>query len=276
MYMNRERAAELGQETLRIIEAGRYTAPSGKTVDLREMLRVAKDGTCAYPAEQALPSPLPFGGTPGVEVTNESTLEAAWRLVQAGHRPAALNFASAKHPGGGFLSGARAQEESLARASGLYACLVDDPMYALHSAQGDPMYTAYAIYAPAVPVFRHDDGTLREEPFPCAFITAPAVNAKVVLQRRPSQRPAIQAAMRERVRRVLAIAADHGHAALVLGAWGCGVFGNDGDEIAGLFHEALTGPFSGAFERVVFAVLDSSPDQQFIGPFKRAFAKNSV
>ena len=40
MYMNRERAAELGQETLRIIEAGRYTAPSGKIVDLREMLRV--------------------------------------------------------------------------------------------------------------------------------------------------------------------------------------------------------------------------------------------
>ena len=34
-----------------------------------------------------------------------------------------LNFASTKNPGGGFLRGSQAQEESLARASGLYACI---------------------------------------------------------------------------------------------------------------------------------------------------------
>jgi uncharacterized protein (TIGR02452 family) len=135
------------------------------------------------------------------------------------------------------------------------------------------MYTSYAIYSPDVPVFRYDDGTLREQPFACAFITAPAVNAKAVLDRRPDAGPAIHAAMRERVSRVLAIAAKHGHQALVLGAWGCGVFGNDGDDIAGLFRDALSAPFSGAFARVVFAILDSSPEEIFIGPFRRAFAK---
>jgi uncharacterized protein (TIGR02452 family) len=271
MYPDRHRAAELGQESVRIIEAGRYTTPSGRTVDISEAVRVAKLGTRAYPAEHAVPMTLPGESTTHIDVTNETTLAAAARLVAAGHRPAALNFASAKHPGGGFLSGARAQEESLARASGLYACLVDHPMYDLHRAQSDPMYTNYAIYSPDVPVFRHDDGALREEPFACAFITSPAVNAKVVLERRPSAGPAIHAAMRERTLRVLAIAAHHGHATLVLGAWGCGVFGNDGDAIAGLFHEALNGPFSGAFAHIVFAILDSSREEEFIGPFRRRF-----
>ncbi len=77
--------------------------------------------------------------------------------------------------------------------------------------------------------------------------------------------------MEERVIRVLAIAAAHGHAALVLGAWGCGVFGNDPDEVAGLFRDALDGPFRGAFTRVVFAILDYAAGEPMIGPFRRAF-----
>lgn len=276
MYLNRERAAELGQETVRIIEAGGYTAPSGAAVDLRPALRTCTEGTRSYPPEHALPLPLPFDGATTVEVANETTLSAALRLVEAGHRPASLNFASAKHPGGGFLTGARAQEESLARASGLYACLRDHPMYDRHRADRDPMYTSYAIYSPDVPIFRHDDGTLREQPYSCAFITAPAVNAKVVLERRPSARAVIRAAMQERIVRVLAIAAAHGHTALVLGAWGCGVFGNDPEEVAGLFHEALGGPFRGTFAQVIFAILDYAAEQPMIGPFRRIFAPQAA
>ena len=64
----------------------------------------------------------------------------------------------------------------------------------------------------------------------------------VVLDRDPGRRPAVREAMRERVAKVLAVAAHHGHTELVLGAWGCGVFGNDGREIAELFRDALAGP----------------------------------
>jgi uncharacterized protein (TIGR02452 family) len=183
----------------------------------------------------------------------------------------ALNFASATHPGGGFLTGSRAQEESLARSSGLYACLDGQPMYAFHQGRRDPLYTSYALYSPDVPVFRTDDGTLLEEPWRCSFITAAAVNAKAVLQRDPSRRPEIRQAMRERIHKVLAIATVHGHDTLVLGAWGCGAFGNDAEEIAELFREALAERFVGVFATVVFAVTDWSRERHFIGPFVRAF-----
>ena len=64
----------------------------------------------------------------------------------------------------------------------------------------------------------------------------------------------------------------HGHKSLVLGAWGCGAFGNDGNMVAGLFRTALAENFQGAFERVAFAIADWSPDQRFISPFLKAFS----
>jgi uncharacterized protein (TIGR02452 family) len=275
MSMKRSRAAELGRDTVRILEAGHYTAQTGDVVPIADLLRCAVQGTCSYPPEQPLPEPAPGATESPIEVANESTLAAAQRLIEAGHRPVALNFASAKHPGGGFLGGARAQEESLARSSGLYACINANEMYRLHSSLPDALYTNYAIYSPDVPVFRDDEGALLAKPYLCAFITAPAVNAKVVLERDWSRRPQIREAMRERIRKVLAIAALHGHDALVLGAWGCGVFGNDSQEIAELFREALAQPFRGVFARVVFAILDWSEEQRFIGPFLKIFGESA-
>jgi len=133
------------------------------------------------------------------------------------------------------------------------------------------MYTSYAIYSTDVPVFRTDEGALLAKPYLCSFITCPAVNAEVVLERDPSRRPQIRTAMAERVRRVLTIAALHEHEALVLGAWGCGVFGNDCREIAELFHESLAKEFHGVFAHVVFAILDWSEERRFIGPFRQVF-----
>jgi uncharacterized protein (TIGR02452 family) len=271
MSLSRNHAARIAQETVEILTTGRYTNRAGATVHIRHLLDAAKDGTIAYPPDTALPTVVPSASPTVYEVENETTLAAARRLAGAGFRVAALNFASARHPGGGFLSGARAQEESLCRSSGLYACLGGHGMYSYHAPTRGGMYSNYAIYSPGVPVFRDDDGELLDEPYLCAFITAPAVNVGAIGHDERSQ---VRPEMAERVRKVLAIAAGQGHDAVVLGAWGCGVFKNDPEMVADLFHEALVTRYMGVFARVSFAVLDSS-DGGTIRPFEERFGSAS-
>jgi uncharacterized protein (TIGR02452 family) len=78
-----------------------------------------------------------------------------------------------------------------------------------------------------------------------------------------------------RILKVLSTGVEHGHDSIVLGAWGCGAFGCDGNEIAGLFRRALDENFRGAFKRVVFAIVDWSDERKFIGPFEKAFRESA-
>ena len=264
----RDLAAQFGCEALAILEGGTYTAPSGRTVDLKSLIDHAVRNTTSYPADLPIESSAQSNFDTDIKIANVTTLSAAKQLLDQGFRTAALNFASATHPGGGFLTGARAQEEYLARSSALYACLRDNPMYSFHQNHYDPVYSDYLIYSPDVPVFRGDDGVLLETPYTLSIITAAAVNAQRVPTTRQDDIPP---AMRKRILKVLGAAVRHDHDAIVLGAWGCGAFGNDGRVIAELFHESLIHRFRGAFARVVFAIRDWSEDKRFIGPFEHAF-----
>ena len=81
--------------------------------------------------------------------------------------------------------------------------------------------------------------------------------------------------MGARIVKVLAAAQANGHDALVLGAWGCGNFANDPALIADLFRQALQGPFKGAFRRVTFAVIDSSPERRCLSQFQLALSQKA-
>ena len=268
MYPKRSRAASIAHDTVAIVSAGRYTNRKDETVHIRHLVEAARDGTLTYPPDESLPRFVLSGTPTAFEAVNDTTLEAARKLVTDRFNPVALNFASARHPGGGFLGGARAQEESLCRASGLYACINGNAMYRDHAHLSGGFYTNYAVYSPAVPVFKDDEGELLDAPYLCAFVTSPAVNVGAI---RDGERQSVRDEMRERVEKVLALMAGHGHDAVVLGAWGCGVFKNEPEMIAELFAKALRGKFAGCFAKVVFAVLDSSDEKRFIGPFEARF-----
>lgn len=77
--------------------------------------------------------------------------------------------------------------------------------------------------------------------------------------------------MRHRMAMSLAVFAGQECDHLILGAYGCGVFRNDPVKIAGWWRELLEGEFAGAFETVVFAVLDRSAAGKCIGAFQRVF-----
>ncbi|WP_343040588.1 TIGR02452 family protein [Streptomyces typhae] len=265
----------IAQETVDIVAAGGYTTPGGRHVALADAVSAARAGTSLHgPEPVGVPARAQVATT--VEVTGESSLEAAHRLHTTGGGPAAvLNFASARNPGGGFLNGAQAQEEALCRSSALYACLLEQRgFYDHHRAHLDPFYSDRVIHAPAVPVFRDDRGRLLEVPYVAGFLTSPAPNAGVVRRTAPERAAALPRALAVRAERVLETAAAHGHRRLVLGAWGCGVFRNDPAQVAAAFHALLRAPgrFAGYFDHVVFGVLDRSGDTATRAAFERAFA----
>jgi uncharacterized protein (TIGR02452 family) len=249
---------EDARQTLLICENGRYEAPSGATVEIAEAQRAAVAGTRLYrPAElQTLLQHPPRGGAlPVITVTDETTQLAAQRLTAGGDAVAVLNFASARNPGGGFLRGAKAQEEDVCRCSGLYPCLITQPdYYAVNRATRSLIYTDHLIWSPAVPFFAVTRKRTLEAPFVASVITMPAPNG-MALKREPESVEGFYEAFRRRIGQVLAVAEHQGQRTLVLGAWGCGAFGNDADRVAPLFAEWLSGPrFAGAFDAVVFAV----------------------
>lgn len=258
----------LANETVRITDEGRYLAPSGRSVDLSALIERAMSGTRLVRPGELAPY-VPTGAEPTIEVTGETTGEAARRLVEREgvERLVLLNFASAKNPGGGFLGGAKAQEEDLARCSALYRCQLTQPdYYAKNRGEPSMLYTDHLIYSPDVVFFRDEHGALLEAPFCASIITAPAPNAGVALERDAAARPAISATLARRAGLVLELARREGHETLLLGAWGCGVFKNDPVEVAEVFASRIRG-----FRRVVFAVYDRSRGQQNIAAFRARF-----
>jgi uncharacterized protein (TIGR02452 family) len=205
-------------------------------------------------------------------VTNETALQGLERVARADQNDwLCLNFASAKNPGGGFLGGAQAQEESLARSSGLYSSLLLEPeFYAFHRQNWDLLYSDRMIYSPHVPVFKNDAGDMLE-PYRVAFITCAAPNAGAIATNQPNSLPRIPAVLERRAELVLQLAALRGHTRLVLGAWGCGVFRNDPQLVARVFKAWLETKFAGVFEHVIFAVFDRSKDRAVYSAFAEAF-----
>jgi uncharacterized protein (TIGR02452 family) len=283
--MSRTSRASIAQETVAMAQRGWYELPAGRRVDIAEAMRRCLAATALYRPQELDEllngiSPLASGHETVFEVAHETSLAAARRLVvdRGFANTICLNFASAKNPGGGFLGGSQAQEESLARSSGLYqSLLTQSGYYEANRACGTSLYTDHMIFSPGVPVFRDDEGSLLSEPYCLSIVTAPAPNAGAIHKNEPERVSQIGPALSRRIARLLALAVQQGSEHLILGAWGCGVFRNDPEQVAALFAAPLREDrrFRGRFRSVVIAVLDTTPDERIIGPFRRQLGKGN-
>lgn len=188
-----------------------------------------------------------------------------------------LNFANPVRPGGGVRHGAKAQEEDLCRKSTLLASLESPeaaPFYATHRASGSPLASDAIILSPDVEIIRDENGTLLNDSLVVSVLTcaAPMANTK--------ERPApntLEKILYDRIMGILHVAAAYQYHYLVLGAWGCGAFGNDAKQVSRLFFQALknfrrgTNTHIGYFRAVVFAVLDHSRSQYNFKCFEEQF-----
>ena len=272
----------IAQNTLSILETGDYILENGNQVDIKQELASCVSNTKCYnpdnllEIQQKVLSTAPQFSSTEFEVRNETTLMGAKRLAlsQQYQKIGVLNFASAKNPGGGFLKGAQAQEESLARSSGLYKSLLKCPeYYDYHRSNKSLLYSDRMIYSSGCPVFKNDEGTLEEQPYVVDFITSPAPNAGEFKKNQPQDVNKIPEVLRVRGSKLLSLAADNGCDALVLGAWGCGVFRNDPAMVAQMFADLLlhNNPFWGRFKHIAFSVFDSSQQQETFREFREYF-----
>lgn len=265
--IDRHHAAELGRLAVLAASSGSYELPDGAVVDWAADVRAATESKISIPPGSRLPAAgsQKFAETL-VTVSNEPTLSAARRMAEAGDAPLVLNMANGVTPGGGFQSGSRAQEETLCRSSSLYNTLVGDEMYSAHRERADYESSDWVILSPRVPVFRDDAGNVLPQPWHCSFLTCAAPYAPKVGSQRSAE------LLGQRIERILNVAHAYGYESLVLGAWGCGAYGNDPRLAAASFGDTLSREFDGAFRQVVFAVTDWSPRRQFLGPFRDEFS----
>lgn len=203
---------------------------------------------------------------------NSTTIEAI--LSEIGeNKVAALNFASAKNPGGGFINGASAQEESLARSSSLYSTLIKDKiMYDYNKAKSSFLYSDHMIYSSDVIFWFDDHGQFNNPPIKVDIITAPAPNKGAMIQHnRTEELLLLDSIFKERINKVLSLAAYQGVEYIILGAWGCGVFRNDISSVAKMFKQVIDEKYSNTFKKIIFSIYDSSPKKENFEKFKNSY-----
>jgi uncharacterized protein (TIGR02452 family) len=173
---------------------------------------------------------------------------------------AVLNLASESKAGGGWQNGALAQEEALCYRSSLHLSL-EESYY--------PLPSLSAIYSPSVLIIRdamsrgHSLLTPAEHPtdLPVTSVISVAAlrNPALTDDRKHYKNGGQRAETKRKIRLTLRVAAQKGHTKLVLGALGCGVFGNPPKEVAECFLEVLREKeFQGGWwEEIAFAILDN-------------------
>ena len=166
----------------------------------------------------------------------------------------ALNFANAMYAGGGYILGGNAQEESLCRASMLYYTIrTQKKYYRANRFHIMPDYTDNMIYSRNVPVIRDDSGKLLDNPIKCDFITCPAVNrtfAKFIFSDKK-----INDKMTVRIDKIISLAVSKNPDVIILGAFGCGVFGNKRETVFRIFEDAVNSLVPDDI-KVIFAIPD--------------------
>lgn len=304
VYMRNDNI-EMLQDTLRILKQGSYKI-NGRDVELKlskknmetvhvllpkdvqdicsctDFEKVCANGRGAFHGRNA------FHGRCGHGCENmDSFAVARWQYKNFSYmfwkedaKPVlVLNFANPVHPGGAVRRGARAQEEDLCRKSSLLLSLESShaaKYYEYNRNLNSHMGSDAMMFTPEVEIIRDENGNFLEETVIVAVLTCAA--PMITLGKEGMSEDGYQNMVYNRIMGMLKCAAYFGYKHLVLGAWGCGAFGNDAHMISNLFYKALKEmKFNGMqeedfFRRIDFAVLDQTVEQYNFKEFYRNFA----
>lgn len=191
-----------------------------------------------------------------IKVVPEDSVKAIFNYADG--ITAVLNFASYKYPGGGFMAGSRAQEECLCHESFLYNVLSSERLQKeFYDWNGKNLnhglYKDRLIYSPDV-IFQRNGEYIK-----CNVITCAAPNKYVAQNYQNISNEENRIALKARLLWIMKAAAANNVQTLILGAFGCGVFGQDPTEVAEVCKELLDE--HKWFNNVIFAIIPSFHEQ---------------
>lgn len=281
------------QDTMEILEKGYYIT-DGKKIKLKLSRRQMEHASVYLPhdiekiSESKEISHTIVMGRIGVDCVNmdsfslavERCRECSYLLKGKGeNRILVLNLANPVNPGGGVRRGAKAQEEDLCRRSSLLLSLEGREAWAYYSYNRNLhtyMGSDGIIITPDVEILKDENGNLLEDSVIVSVMTCAAPMVRRGLEGMSDEE--YREMVYKRITGMLKTAAYLGYKVLVLGAFGCGAFGNDARVVSDLFYKAIKEfDYDGMsavdfFRRIDFAVLDHSPDQYNFRQFFRNFS----
>ena len=269
---DRNKNIQMLEETLAICSRGFYGV-NGNRAECKLTKLQMPQAEVILP-EDDIPSLEQFGRRFTTEYRCEygDSFGAARKLAEEGKECIlVLNFANACHPGGGARNGANAQEEDLCRKSSLLFSLESMQarrFYNYNWKQTNNLGTNAVIITPRVEIIRDDEDNLLEESVVVAVMTCAAPNVREGLA--DLTQDDYETLLYDRIMRMLVVAASRGYNNLVLGAWGCGAFGNDPKTMSDLFKKAAR-ETDGIFETMEFAIVRNDEKPENYNEFSRNF-----
>ena len=260
----------VAKETMKIIKEHHYKV-AGEIVKLPEIDYEGVDVISPQYGEKLLSEKRESkkAGLNNVCIVANDSFQAAKKY----DNPLVMNFANAHKPGGGFELGATAQEEALCRCSTLIASISSvkaKEMYQYNNLHASPVESDYMLLS-KVCVFRNEKCELVKEPFLAGVITVPAPNRIGLAAFTPVDK--IDEAMIRRIEIMLLVAKANNYKSIVLGAWGCGAFHNNPENVANCFRTVLEDyGYAEYFDNICFAIYGNE-DGRNITTFRKCFGK---
>lgn len=279
------------EDTLQIMQRGSYLK-SGKTINLKLSHRQMEECYVYLPDNiKEICNRKDFEhvhvmGRIGVGCQNIDSFSMARKMYEyrflfskkRNPNVLVLNFANPVNPGGGVRRGAKAQEEDLCRKSSLLLSLESRTAaryYKYNRSLNTYMGSNAIILTPNVEIIKDDNGELLDESVVVSVMTCAA--PMITQGKEGLSEERYQGMVYDRICGMLKCAAYWGYQAIVLGAFGCGAFGNDARVVSDLFYKALKEfNYDGMrakdfFRRIEFAVLDKTQDKYNYNEFSRNF-----
>lgn len=199
-----------------------------------------------------------------ITLTDLDSVSAIFEYAKENKKMAILNFASYKNAGGGFIRGSKAQEECLCYESFLYNVLraFETKFYVKNRKDlNRSLYENKALYSSDIHFYRDELETC------CDVITCAAPNF-LAAHRQGVTRNENNKVLQSRIQYILDVASINHVNTLILGAFGCGVFGQNPQDVANITRILIK---NYDFQNVVFAILDAKSENY--KAFEKVFNK---